>query len=145
MGVKKKTRINLIPHYAGRDYSLKACGPFAQQIIAGEGISIDLLSIIAVDDEYLRSLHSRFLSDNHYTDVMTFFLPEKGHKEAEIYVSVDRATINARQYGVTLSEEIARLIAHGLLHLKGYEDKTEAGWERMHQKENELLRKFWST
>jgi probable rRNA maturation factor len=115
-----------------------------RNFIVKENLHIKDISIITVDDEYLKKLHNKYLKDNSYTDVMTFKLDEKGAIEAEIYLGVEQAKSHAHQYGVSLNEEIARLIIHGLLHLKGFDDTTEKKREQMYQLENEMLRKYWS-
>lgn len=135
--------IQLINNYPGKPVSLKAYKPFIEEIITGEKFHIRELDVILVDDEYLRKLHHKYLNDDSYTDVMTFNLTESGEIEAEIYISYDRAQFHARQYQVSVEDEIARLICHGLLHLRGHDDRTPAERQKMHQLENELLRKYW--
>ncbi len=102
------------------------------------------LSLIFVSDGYLRELHRRYLNDDSYSDVMTFNLGEQSDIEGEIYISLDRAKIQAEQYEVDLETEIARLIIHGLLHLQGYDDRTEAERLEMHRLENQYLEKIRS-
>ena len=91
----------------------------------------------------MAKLHKTYLSDSCYTDVITFLLDDPEGTVGEIYISIDRAKHHAKIYEVGVEEEYARLIAHGLLHLKGMDDKTEADRERMHQIENAYLEKFW--
>jgi rRNA maturation RNase YbeY len=62
--------------------------------------------------------------------------------EGEIYISADRADIHAREFEVSLGEEIGRLIIHGMLHLKGYDDQTENERQEMQQKEDFYLQKY---
>ncbi len=115
-----------------------------EQVIHEIKLPASEISVILVDDEYLRRLHREYLNDDRYTDVMTFNLSDGGEVEGEIYISVDRAQVQAKQYQVSVSEEVARLVIHGLLHLKGYDDATLAERQQMHQQENHLLRLFWN-
>ena len=121
----------------------KAIKQLIESVIRELKLSAREIHVIFVDDEYLRKLHREYLHDDSYTDVMTFNLSDSGEVEGEIYISVDRARVQARQYQVSVEEEIARLVIHGLLHLKGYDDATPAERQNMHQLENKMLRLFW--
>lgn len=114
-------------------------------MIEATGLHVSHLNIVFVDDEYLKSLHRQFLNDDTYTDVMTFNLSETGAIDGEIYISADRAKENAQKYQVSFADEIARLVIHGLLHLKGHDDRTDAGRRQMHQLENKYLKECWNS
>ncbi len=107
-------------------------------------LKVKSLALIFVTDDYLRDLHRQYLDDDSYSDVMTFNLGDGPEVEGEIYISVDRARIQAAEYGVALEEEIARLIVHGLLHLQGYDDRTEAERQQMRKLEDRFLEKILS-
>ena len=121
---KQKIKIEFIDNFHGLDFPLNHFRTFIQIVSQNEKIPVGNLRIIAVDDEYLRSLHKLFLQDDSYTDVLVFPLDDHPSKEAEIYISGERAKANARLYRVTLKNEMARLIAHALLHLQGFDDQT---------------------
>ena len=140
---KNKLRINIFNNHSNAPFSVKIYRKFVEKVVAAENITIPELNIVAVDDEYLAKLHKTYLSDSSYTDVITFLLDDPEGAVGEIYLSIDRAKHHAKIYEVGVEEEYARLIAHGLLHLKGMDDKTEADRERMHQIENAYLEKFW--
>jgi probable rRNA maturation factor len=53
-----------------------------------------------------------------------------------VYISVEKAEEQAKDYGVSLMNEILRLVAHGVLHLVGYDDDTPEKRNEMHQLEN---------
>lgn len=142
---KQKTLIQIINNHPSGAFQKDDYYILARNVIEDEKIPIHQLSIIAVDDEYLRKLHQQYLNNGSYTDVMTFKLSDFGKIEAEIYFSLDRAKFNATKYQVKVVEEYARLIIHGLLHLKGYDDSTEAKRNNMHQLENKYLRKYWES
>ncbi|RMH87237.1 MAG: rRNA maturation RNase YbeY [Calditrichaeota bacterium] len=112
-----------------------------EQVIEAEGLSVSEVRVILVDDPYLRRLHRDFLNEDTPTDVMTFDLSDPGSEvvEGEIYISADRAAEQAQEFAVPVGEEIARLIIHGLLHLKGYQDHTPAEQQRMRSRENRYL------
>lgn len=143
MAEKRKISLELINNHSDNIFPAQSFRNLAEKTIHAEKIPLAILRIIAVDDKYLRSLHRAYLAQDTYTDVMTFQLEKGRNGEAEIYISVDRAKMNAEKYHVTLPEEIARLMIHGLLHLKGMTDETEHGRQLMHEREDDLLRKFW--
>lgn len=74
-------------------------------------------------------MNREFLRHNYPTDVLSFPLEGGANLEAEIYVNLDRARIQAREHGVSFANEVARLVIHGTLHLAGYDDrgKRKAG------------------
>jgi len=99
----------------------------------------DSIDIILVDDDTLREMHKIYLDDDSVTDVMTFNLADDKSIEGEIYISVPRATAQSTEYGVTLVQELVRLIIHGCLHLAGYDDQTEDNLKEMKDIEDKLV------
>jgi metalloprotein, YbeY family len=61
---------------------------------------------------------------------------------SDIYISIDRVRENAQSYGVDFSTELLRVMAHGILHLCGYKDKTEEESQKMREKEEEKMTLF---
>ena len=105
------------------------------------GLQAESCNFIFVDDRHLSDMHEQYLQDPSKTDVITFNLGED-KIEGEIYISAERAVEQAREYSVSLEEEIIRLFIHGLLHLKGYNDKTESERAEMKTIENTLVEKY---
>ena len=97
------------------------------------------IDIILVDDDTLREMHKIYLDDDSVTDVMTFNLADDKSIEGEIYISVPRATAQSLEYGVTLIQELVRLIIHGCLHLSGYDDQAEDSRKEMKKIEDNLV------
>ncbi len=100
------------------------------------------LNVVFTDDQTLKQMHTRYLNDPSETDVITFDLGEESAIEGEIYISIERAEDQARTYGVTLDEEVLRLIIHGLLHLQGYDDLQEETRKIMKEQEDSLVAYF---
>jgi probable rRNA maturation factor len=94
------------------------------------------ITVIFVGDEELTRMHGEFLDDPTPTDVITFDLGEEGAVEGEIYISTERAAEQATQYGVSHTEELMRLIIHGLLHLAGFDDLEEEARSEMKRHED---------
>jgi len=105
-----------------------------------EDYTIGILNFIFTSDSILLTLNSEYLRHSTLTDIITFDMSEKqGEISGDIFISVDRARENSKEYRVTLSSEIHRLIIHGVLHLIGYKDKTKNEKEMMREKEEFYL------
>lgn len=89
------------------------------------------ISIIFVDDVLITSINKKFLKHNFTTDVITFPLDDGNLISAEIYINVVQAKRQAKEFGVTIKNEIVRLIVHGTLHSLGYDDTTVESQKRM--------------
>ncbi|MGB9773005.1 MAG: rRNA maturation RNase YbeY [Bacteroidota bacterium] len=112
-------------------------------LLRQEKTSSSELSIVFVGHGQIRPLNARFLHHNRTTDVISFPLGEGRRLEGEIYVNLDQAREQASAYRTTFSEEVARLVVHGVLHLLGYDDHQISEAARMHARENELLGRYW--
>jgi rRNA maturation RNase YbeY len=99
------------------------------------------LDIIFTSDSYLQQLHKDFFDLDTKTDVITFHLNDSPDEiEGEIYISLERAVDNSKQYKVSSEIEICRLIIHGCLHLAGYNDQNESDLFKMKEEENKLVK-----
>ncbi len=91
-------------------------------------------------DEYLLKINRQFLQHDFYTDIITFNLAKtKDPVEGEIYISLNRVKDNARLLKQPVVLELHRVIFHGILHLCGYKDKTQAAAALMRKKEDYYL------
>ncbi|CUT02127.1 rRNA maturation RNase YbeY [Candidatus Chrysopegis kryptomonas] len=114
----------------------------AKSIINEEKLNFSTLNIIFVDDKTIHEINKKFLNHDYPTDVISFDLSDDfdDEKISEIYISVDRAIEQAKVYKVTTENEIARLVAHGLLHLAGYNDSTKSEKLKMRRKESYYIK-----
>ncbi|MFT4759447.1 MAG: putative rRNA maturation factor [Paraglaciecola sp.] len=112
------------------------------KIIEQEGHQLSLLSFILCDDDYLHKINVKYLDHDTLTDIITFPLAELPTVEGEIYISIPRVRENASKFKTTFENELHRVLAHGVLHLCGYFDKTDAEAKLMRQKEGEALNLF---
>ena len=97
------------------------------------------ITYVFCDDSYLSKLNVQFLGHDTLTDIISFYNSLGIQIHGDIYISVERVIDNAKTYGVSFSEELHRVLIHGILHFCGYKDKTDGDQERMTQKENEAL------
>ena len=101
------------------------------------------MNYIFSNDDYLLKINQDFLQHDTYTDIITFDnSSQKGKIDGEIYISVDRIKENAQIQQIGFDSELHRVMAHGLLHLCGYKDKSEADIKKMREKEDEAIEKF---
>ena len=98
------------------------------------------LTYVFCSDERLLQINRQFLQHDFYTDIITFPLSQPQEPiTAEIYISVDRVRENARKFGVSMKNELLRVILHGSLHLCGYGDKTAPEQAKMRKLEDKYL------
>jgi probable rRNA maturation factor len=108
--------------------------------VENEEYRVGILNYILTNDNILVQLNTEYLQHYTLTDIITFDLSENaGELSGDIFISVDRAKENAREYKVSLANELNRLMIHGVLHLMGYKDKTAGEKEIMRAKEEFYL------
>ena len=110
------------------------------QLINGETKEAGDISVIFCSDEYLLEMNKEHLNHNYYTDIITFNYVEKKVISGDLFISADRVRENANKFNVTFHQELYRVILHGVLHLVGYNDKTDDEKKVMREKENYYLK-----
>ena len=100
------------------------------------------IHIALMDDHALLALNQKHLDHDHYTDVITFDYSTAKEVNCDIAVSIDRVSENATLEGVSVENELARVLIHGILHCVGYSDKTPNDKQIMRMKEDEMLKQF---
>ena len=106
-----------------------------------EGRNFRSISIVFTTSVFIRCINKKFLKHDYATDIITFRMG-KQTPEAELYVNLDMAASQAHAYGVTYSQEVCRLIVHGMLHLCGFNDGTKAQRASMRKRENTYLQRL---
>jgi probable rRNA maturation factor len=109
------------------------------------------LSLLLVDDSYIQELNSIYRGQNSVTDVLSFAMNELSEDEpdfdfsnelnvlGDIVISLERAQSQSEEYGHSLSRELGFLVAHGMLHLMGFDHETEAEEKVMRDIEEKIL------
>ncbi|MGB9682224.1 MAG: rRNA maturation RNase YbeY [bacterium] len=110
-----------------------------KNIVNRFNLKVKDISIVLVDDDYMRELNKRYRRIDSPTDVLSFSM-EEDFLWGDIYISLDTAERQAQFQGWKLDEEVRFLAVHGLLHLMGYEDETEEGYNEMMSLSSELLK-----
>ncbi|MEG1622359.1 MAG: rRNA maturation RNase YbeY [Alistipes sp.] len=112
------------------------------EVATEEGYILGDVCYIFCSARRLLAMNKQYLGHDYYTDVITFdYSDRKGTHivSGDIFIDVETVADNARQYGFTTSQEMRRIIVHGLLHLCGQKDKTPRTNKQMHAKEDKYL------
>ncbi len=115
---------------------------WVSSICVSENVEAANLSFIFCDDDYLLELNKKYLNHDTYTDIISFDYSEGLTIAGDIFISVERVKENSKLYNTTFLDELRRVMAHGLLHLIGYKDKSEKDIEIMRSKELDKLKLF---
>lgn len=98
------------------------------------------VNYIFCSDDYILQINKEHLDHDYYTDIITFDNSEEPNEiESDIFISIDRVKANALSLDHSFEEELHRVMAHGLLHLFGLNDKTSHEKKLMREKENHCL------
>jgi probable rRNA maturation factor len=141
----------------------------AQKVLAARGVKGETeVSLLFVDEEAMAALNQQFLGKSGPTDVLSFPIedepgptgrspdlggsgpgvsPEEGSLTllGDVVICPAVAAVNALEHEVSLDDEVALLVVHGLLHLLGLDHEKEAEAERMEALEQELLNRYYRT
>ena len=101
----------------------------------------EIVFVFCSDDEILR-MNNQYLKHDYYTDIITFDYSENDNLSGDVIISLDTVKSNAEKYATNYTEELLRVMIHGVLHLCGLNDKTPEEEKQMRQKEDEALRLF---
>ncbi|GAB0154822.1 rRNA maturation RNase YbeY [Chryseobacterium sp. Alg-005] len=113
-----------------------------EDLIISEEKKLGEINYIFCDDEYLLKVNQDYLQHDYYTDIITFDYVKGKTISGEIFVSLQRISDNASTLSKNYEEELRRVLAHGILHLCGYKDKTEEEEKEMRRKEDVYLAKY---
>ncbi len=100
------------------------------------------INFVFTSDEELLKINIQYLNHNTYTDIITFDSSTSDIISGDIMISIDRVKENASKFGVDFETELHRVLAHGVLHLCGYKDKTSKQSLEMKSEENSALRRL---
>ncbi|MCM4172507.1 rRNA maturation RNase YbeY [Arenibacter sp. TNZ] len=131
-------------HYE-TDFSIEEETKFTDwisRLVSSENCDHTQLDFIFCDDEYLLKINQDYLNHDTYTDIITFPYEDLNGLAGDIFISVQRVGENAVDYGVDFDTELKRVMAHGVLHLMGYGDKSEKETLLMRSKEDEKIKLF---
>ncbi len=109
------------------------------KVVATEAQLLGEVNFIFCSDSYLLNINQQYLQHDTYTDIITFDYGEDNTIAGDIFISVERVHENATKYAATPSDELHRVMVHGVLHLLGYKDKAPSDKAEMTDKEDFYL------
>jgi probable rRNA maturation factor len=121
----------------------------ARAVLRAEGVKDGLLSIALVSTPRITALNRKHLKRSRATDVIAFGFRRRGKRGAvvgDVYIAPSIARASARENGVSVREEVTRLVVHATLHVLGYDHPdghartTSAMWRRQERLVRRLTR-----
>lgn len=100
---------------------------------------IGQINIIFCSDNYILDINQKYLQHDYFTDIITFDYCENDVLSGDLFISVDSVRENAIFYKTEFTDELNRVIVHGVLHLIGYDDHSDEDIKMMRSKENYYL------
>ena len=116
--------------------------PWLEQIILTENKKTGDINYIFADDTYILKINQDYLKHDYYTDIITFDYVKGKTISGDIFVSLPRISDNAKMLNKDLEREFLRVLAHGILHLCGYKDKSKEEISVMRDKEDFYINIF---
>lgn len=107
-------------------------------------------NLIMIDDSRIHELNREYRQIDRPTDVITFALEDEKECQAptdkrilgDIYISIETARRQAKDYGHSLEREVSFLTVHGFYHLLGYDHQIKEEAKVMMEKQEEVLRRY---
>jgi probable rRNA maturation factor len=119
---------------------------FARAVLASVGVADGAMSLVLTDNAGIHGLNARYRDIDRATDVLAFPLHEEDETGSiylgDVVISVERAREQAPRFGNDFESELARLIAHGILHLMGHDHHTPHQGRAMRAAERRALAAF---
>ncbi len=139
-----KNNVFITEEYVDEDVDVEKLEKILQEMLDYLKLKNVEVSVLLVDNKEIKKLNEEWRGKDKPTDVLSFPINEEtpyGCKLlGDIVISVPYAKEHAKEFGNTFQEEMVRLLAHGLLHLLGYDhERSEEDAKIMFQKEKELI------
>ena len=113
--------------------------PWIEQVIQARGGTPGELNYIFCSDDYLHAINVEYLQHDTLTDIVTFPYGDYPIISGDLFISTDRVAENAATFGETYTDELHRVMIHGILHLLGQSDKTQLEADAMREAEQWAL------
>ncbi len=113
-----------------------------KELVSNHGKKIGELAFVFCSDEKILEVNQNFLQHNYYTDIITFDYCEGDIVSGDVFISVERVKENAIHHQAEYKEELVRILAHGVLHLIGFQDKSPKKKKEMTKNEDLCISLF---
>ncbi|WP_425076387.1 rRNA maturation RNase YbeY [Psychroserpens sp. S379A] len=121
------------------DFKLSKAQDFSKwisNVIVSEDCREGDINYIFCSDDYLHDINLKYLNHDTLTDIISFDYSVGKELHGDIYISIERVADNAKDFNVEFTEELKRVMVHGVLHYCGYKDKSESDKLTMRSKED---------
>ncbi len=124
---------------------------YLEFVVTKENLENALFNIIFVTNEEIHNINKTYRNTDRVTDVISFALEDNSDNDlsatgirvlGDIYIALDVAYDQAKEYGHSNLREVCFLATHGLLHLLGYDHMIESEEKIMFSKQEELLKAY---
>jgi probable rRNA maturation factor len=110
-----------------------------KEIVTSHRKSCGDINFIFTNNKHILEINLKYLNHDYFTDIITFNYDEDSVIAGDIYISIDTVRQNSLNFSTTFTDEIHRVIIHGVLHLLGYNDQTEVDKKEMTKAEDKSL------
>ncbi len=114
-------------------------------VVFNHNFKLGNVSVIFCSDSYLLKINKDFLQHDYFTDIITFNYNELNNLSGDIFISLDTVKSNSLAFNTSFENELLRVIIHGVLHLLGFNDKTDSESIIMRSKEDESLKLYYNS
>lgn len=116
--------------------NLEEIEKWINKVIEYNNKNVGELTYIFCSDKYLLDINKQYLNHDYFTDIITFNYCDERTISGDVFISLDTVLDNANTFGVSFDNELNRVIIHGILHLIGFDDKTDIDQDEMTRQEN---------
>lgn len=120
----------------------RALQKWIEDVIISENKELGDINYVFCSDEYLLERNIKYLNHDTLTDIISFNYCEGDIISSDIMISIDRIKENSIIFENSFSKELHRVMIHGVLHLIGYNDKTQKEKQTMREREDFYLKKL---
>ena len=115
-----------------------------KEFVSNHGKKVGELAFVFCSDEKILEVNQNFLQHDYYTDIITFDYCEGEIVSGDIFISVEQVQENAVSHKVDYNTELLRVLAHGVLHLIGFQDKEKKNKIEMTRNEDLCMSLFFT-
>ena len=121
------------------DFSHRKISAWVKAVAAAHGRRIGEVAYVFCNDEKILEVNRQYLQHDYYTDIITFDYSVGEVISGDLFISLDTVRSNAAGLGVDYTDELHRVVIHGILHLCGINDKGTGEREIMEAEEDKAL------
>lgn len=121
------------------DFSHRKISAWVKAVAAAHGRRVGEVAYVFCNDEKILEVNRQYLQHDYYTDIITFDYSVGEVISGDLFISLDTVRSNAAGLGADYTDELHRVVIHGILHLCGINDKGPGEREIMEAEEDRAL------